>query len=132
MVLLTALGVNFDAAVASTALVRVTTFWFAVGIGVCLLPAAIRAASRSAEIRLAAQPAARHEPLGRTRAQRLGPSAQGRCLAARPERQTELAAAFASEGRLLAFGAGRSYGDVALNSGGRAVITTRLDRLLSL
>jgi uncharacterized protein (TIRG00374 family) len=56
VVLLTALGVNFDAAVASTALVRVTTFWFAVGIGVCLLPVAIRAASRSAEIRLAAQP----------------------------------------------------------------------------
>ena len=56
LVLLTALGVNFDAAVASTALVRVTTFWFAVGIGVCLLPVAIRAASRSGEIRLAAQP----------------------------------------------------------------------------
>ena len=53
------------------------------------------------------------------------------CLAARPERQSELAAAFADEGTLLAFGAGRSYGDVALNSGGRAVITTRLDRLLS-
>jgi uncharacterized protein (TIRG00374 family) len=56
VVLLTALGVDFDAAVASTALVRVTTFWFAVGIGVCLLPVAIRAASRSGEIRLAAQP----------------------------------------------------------------------------
>ena len=56
VVLLTALGVPFDAAVASTALVRVTTFWFAVGIGVCLLPVAIRAASRSGEIRLAAQP----------------------------------------------------------------------------
>ena len=55
VVLLTALGVNFDAAVASTALVRVTTFWFAVGIGVCLLPVAIRTASRSGEIRLAAQ-----------------------------------------------------------------------------
>jgi len=49
VVLLRALGVDFDAAVASTALVRVTTFWFAVGIGVCLLPVAIRAASRSAE-----------------------------------------------------------------------------------
>ena len=35
---------------------------------------------------------------------------RARCLAARPERQTELAAAFASEGSLLAFGAGRSYG----------------------
>jgi decaprenylphospho-beta-D-ribofuranose 2-oxidase len=56
---------------------------------------------------------------------------RARCLAARPERQTDLAAVFPSEGPLLAFGAGRSYGDVALNSGGRAVITTRLDRLLS-
>jgi decaprenylphospho-beta-D-ribofuranose 2-oxidase len=54
-----------------------------------------------------------------------------RCLAARPERQTELAATLASEGTLLAYGAGRSYGDVALNSGGRSVITTRLDRLLA-
>ena len=60
-----------------------------------------------------------------------GRAHKARCLAARPERQTELAASFASEGSLLAFGAGRSYGDVALNSGGRAVITTRLDRLLS-
>jgi uncharacterized protein (TIRG00374 family) len=49
VVLLRALGVDFDAAVASTALVRVTTFWFAVGIGVCLLPVAIQAASRSGE-----------------------------------------------------------------------------------
>ena len=53
VVLLRALGVDFDAAVVSTALVRVTTFWFAVGIGVCLLPAAIRAASRSGETELA-------------------------------------------------------------------------------
>ena len=56
VVLLTTLGVDFNVAVASTALVRVTTFWFAVGIGVSLLPVAIRAASRSGEIRLAAQP----------------------------------------------------------------------------
>ena len=55
VVLLRALGVDFDAAVASTALVRVTTFWFAVGIGVCLLPAAMRAASRSGETELAGQ-----------------------------------------------------------------------------
>jgi len=39
---------------------------------------------------------------------------KARCLAARPERQAELAATLASEGTLLAFGAGRSYGDVAL------------------
>jgi decaprenylphospho-beta-D-ribofuranose 2-oxidase len=56
---------------------------------------------------------------------------KARCLAARPERQPELAATLEGEGSLLAFGAGRSYGDVALNGGGRAVITTRLDRLLS-
>jgi uncharacterized protein (TIRG00374 family) len=56
VVLLRALGVDFDAAVASTALVRVTTFWFAVGLGVCLLPIAIRAASRSGE-RARAEPA---------------------------------------------------------------------------
>ena len=56
VVLLTTLGVDFNVAVASTALVRVTTFWFAVGIGVCLLPVAIRAASKSGEIQLAAQP----------------------------------------------------------------------------
>lgn len=55
VLLLKALGVDLDAAVASTALVRVTTFWFAVGIGVCLLPVAIRAATRSGEVRLAAQ-----------------------------------------------------------------------------
>ena len=53
------------------------------------------------------------------------------CLAARPERQAELASVLAADTSLLAYGAGRSYGDVALNSGGRAVISTRLDRLLS-
>lgn len=47
VVLLTALGVDLDAAVASTALVRITTFWFAVLIGVGLLPVAIAAATRS-------------------------------------------------------------------------------------
>ena len=56
VVLLTTLGVDFNVAVASTALVRVTTFWFAVGIGVLMLPVAIRAATRSGELRPAAQP----------------------------------------------------------------------------
>lgn len=56
---------------------------------------------------------------------------KAQCLAARPERQSELASSFLADGSLLAFGAGRSYGDVALNSGGRAVITTRLNRLLA-
>ncbi len=56
---------------------------------------------------------------------------QADCLAARPERAADLAASFDDDGVLLAFGAGRSYGDVGLNSGGRAVLTSRLDRLLS-
>jgi uncharacterized protein (TIRG00374 family) len=47
VVLLRALGVDLDVAVACTALVRVSTFWFAVGIGAALLPAAIGAAARS-------------------------------------------------------------------------------------
>lgn len=56
---------------------------------------------------------------------------KAQCMAARPERSAELASSFSADGSLLAFGAGRSYGDVALNSGGRAVITTRLNRLLA-
>ena len=55
------------------------------------------------------------------------------CLAARPERLRELHAALDTpEGRtLIAHGAGRSYGDAALNTGGAAVLTGRLDRILS-
>ncbi len=51
----------------------------------------------------------------------------------RPERQGEIAAALDETGPegLIAHGAGRAYGDAALNSGGRALLTTRLDRLLS-
>lgn len=56
---------------------------------------------------------------------------EARSLAARPERMAELDAAFAADGSLLAHGAGRSYGDVALNGAGRTLVTTRLDRLLS-
>ncbi len=56
---------------------------------------------------------------------------QARSLAARPERMGELEAAFTADGSLLAHGAGRSYGDVALNGAGRTLVTTRLDRLLS-
>ena len=47
VVLLKAMGVPLDVAVASTALVRFTTFWFAAAIGVALLPLAIGAATRS-------------------------------------------------------------------------------------
>lgn len=55
------------------------------------------------------------------------------CLAARPERMRELRAALeVPEGhRLLAHGAGRSYGDVCLNGGEAVVLTGRLDRILA-
>lgn len=58
VVLLTALGVDIDAAVASTALVRITTFWFAVAIGVGLLPLAIDATARLGAGGLAKRPRA--------------------------------------------------------------------------
>ena len=55
------------------------------------------------------------------------------CQAARPEKLRDLAAALAAPaGRsVIAHGAGRSYGDAALNGGGAAVLTARLDRMLS-
>ncbi len=57
------------------------------------------------------------------------------CLAARPERVSEAVAAMADVDAaglgLLAYGAGTSYGDVALNPGGRALLTQRLNRLLA-
>jgi uncharacterized membrane protein YbhN (UPF0104 family) len=46
VILLTAVGVNLDVALAATAIIRITTFWFAVGIGSALLPAAIHACAR--------------------------------------------------------------------------------------
>ncbi len=53
-------------------------------------------------------------------------------LAARPERLSDVARALADAGNatLLAFGSGRSYGDAALNSHGRTIVTRRLDRFL--
>ena len=52
---------------------------------------------------------------------------------ARPERVTELSDAFGEHKteRTLARGAGRSYGDSAINDGGRVILTERLDRILS-
>ena len=50
--------------------------------------------------------------------------------AARPERTREALAALAvadARGH-IAYGAGRSYGDAALNGGGRTIVTSRLDR----
>ncbi len=47
VILLPTLGVDLDVALAVTAIIRVTTFWFAVTIGVLLMPAAMRAAARA-------------------------------------------------------------------------------------
>ncbi|HZH28446.1 MAG TPA: FAD-binding oxidoreductase [Azospirillaceae bacterium] len=51
----------------------------------------------------------------------------------RPERRSEaLAALLSGEARpsIIPFGAGRSYGDTALNDGGATILTGRLDRFL--
>jgi len=48
VVLLRILGVDLSIALAATAIVRITTFWFAVAIGLIAAPAAIRMTSRSA------------------------------------------------------------------------------------
>jgi uncharacterized membrane protein YbhN (UPF0104 family) len=47
VILLKALGVDLSTALAATAIVRITTFWFAVVIGVLLMPAAMNAAKRA-------------------------------------------------------------------------------------
>src|SRR5262245_48804843 len=63
-----------------------------------------------------------------------GRSSRAPVTACRPERASELALALAqasTPGGIIAHGAGRSYGDAALNSGGMAVLTTRLDRILA-
>lgn len=59
VLLLKTLGVDFDTALVGTAIIRVTTFWFAVVIGVILMPVAMgRASERGRALRLAEDPAA--------------------------------------------------------------------------
>jgi len=49
LALLSALGVDFQVAVTATALIRLTTLWFAVGLGFVALPFTLRLARRRAE-----------------------------------------------------------------------------------
>ncbi len=63
-----------------------------------------------------------------------GRATSAQCAAVRPERASEANAALtAADGArgVCLFGGGRSYGDCALNDGGNALITTRLDRVLA-
>jgi decaprenylphospho-beta-D-ribofuranose 2-oxidase len=59
---------------------------------------------------------------------------RARSEAARPERFAEAVAGFvtsSAENGICLYGAGRSYGDCALNAGGTTLITGRLDRILA-
>ncbi len=62
-----------------------------------------------------------------------GRSHHAACRAARPERRRDAVAAISQSDAtgILAFGAGRSYGDTGLNDGGRAVLSERLNRILA-
>ncbi len=62
-----------------------------------------------------------------------GRTAVAEMLAARPERLGEVQRALAQVGEegLVVRGGGRSYGDAALNGGGRVLLTERLDRILA-
>ncbi len=61
-----------------------------------------------------------------------GRTSSARTRAARPERAEDVDAAVAGSvgGTIVAHGAGRSYGDVALNDGGFTILTRRLNRFL--
>lgn len=61
-----------------------------------------------------------------------GRTMRAKSPAARPERSADIKKLFENtDGEtLLAHGAGRSYGDAALNSGGRSVIMDRMDRFI--
>ncbi len=62
-----------------------------------------------------------------------GRTCGGMMTACRPERIAEARARVreaAASGTLIAHGAGRAYGDAALNAEGRVLLTRRLDRLL--
>jgi glycosyltransferase 2 family protein len=50
VILLKALGVDLSTALAATAIIRITTFWFAVAIGMLLMPVAMNAAARAAGV----------------------------------------------------------------------------------
>jgi len=57
----------------------------------------------------------------------------GECRVYRPEKQRNMVAAFLEEGNgtIIPRGLGRSYGDTAVNTGGRVLDLTRQDRLIS-
>ncbi len=61
-----------------------------------------------------------------------GRTARAESPTARPEKRSQVREALADlRGEsVIPFGAGRSYGDAALNSAGHAILTRRLDRLL--
>ena len=50
VILLKALGVDLGTALAATAIIRITTFWFAVGIGMLMMPVAMNAVARAASV----------------------------------------------------------------------------------
>lgn len=62
-----------------------------------------------------------------------GRSSTARVEACRPERIAEAGRALREVGAegIVAHGSGRSYGDAALNDGGRVMLTRRLDRILA-